>query len=166
METDPDGYACPIGAHIRRANPRDARLADPIESIISVNRHRIIRRGMPYGERLPEGVYEDDGVDRGLLFFLVNTDIARQFEFIQNAWLNDPKFNSLYNDRDPIVGSNKDPMRTDDPGPWNMTVQAQPVRRSLTDIPRFVWVKGGAYFFLPSISALSFLAGIKNPHHT
>ena len=165
METDPNGYACPIGAHIRRANPRDARLADPIESIISVNRHRIIRRGMPYGEALPEGVYEDDGVDRGLLFFVVNTDIARQFEFLMNAWINDPKFNSLYNDRDPIVGDNKDPARTDDQGPWNMTIQREPVRLSLTEIPRFVRVKGGAYFFLPSISALSFLAGIKNPHH-
>lgn len=166
METDPNGYACPIGAHIRRANPRDGRLGDPVESIISVNRHRIIRRGMPYGPELPEGVYEDDGVDRGLLFFLVNTDIARQFEFIQNAWLNDPKFNSLYNDRDPIVGANKDPARTDDHGPWNMTIQQEPVRLSLTDLPRFVWVKGGAYFFMPSISALSFLAGIKNPHQT
>ncbi len=166
METDPNGYKCPIGSHIRRANPRDSRQVDPKESIISVNRHRIIRRGMPYGPELPEGVYEDDGVDRGLLFFLINADIARQFEFIQNAWLDDPKFNSFYHDKDPIVGSNYDPLSKEDLGPWDMTIQREPVRRTLKNLPRFVWVKGGAYFFLPSISALSFLAGVPKPPQT
>ena len=154
MEKDPDGYRCPIGAHIRRTYPRDSLGGDAQESLKNVNRHRILRRGVLYGEPLPEGIFEDDGKPRGILFFCINADIDRQFEFVQQTWLNNPKFNGLYNDKDPLLGDND--------GSGQMTIQRQPVRQRLTNLPRFVSVKGGGYFFLPSISALCFLAQIKN----
>jgi Dyp-type peroxidase family len=164
-DKDPQGFGCPIGSHIRRTNPRDSVRADPHGSLVSVNRHRIIRRGVSYGERLPADTYTDDGKPRGLLFFCINADIQRQFEFVQQTWVNDPKFHGLYNDPDPLIANNGarygepiDPSSTDS---YNMTVQSYPVRTRLTGIPRFVTVRGGAYFFLPSISALYFLAGVK-----
>jgi Dyp-type peroxidase family len=154
--TDSQGYRCPLGAHIRRVNPRDS-LGNPQESIRSVNRHRIVRRGALYGDKLPQETIEDDGKDRGVLFFCINADIQRQFEFIQQTWINNRKFSGLYNDKDPLLGDH-------DGSSYDMTIQREPVRQRLRGLPRFVSVKGGGYFFLPSISALYFLAGVKNPH--
>ena len=82
---DLDGRRCPLGAHIRRSNPRDAL---GFEGKLSF-RHRMIRRGMPYGPPLPDGVVEDDGKDRGLVFVCFNASISRQFESVQRQWLND-----------------------------------------------------------------------------
>lgn len=59
--SDPHGYGCPLGAHVRRSNPRDSLGDNATESLTNVNRHRIIRRGISYGEPLPEGQMEDDG---------------------------------------------------------------------------------------------------------
>jgi Dyp-type peroxidase family len=164
MDKDPDGYGCPAGAHIRRANPRDSLGGDPQAPLQSVKRHRILRRGVLYGDPLPDGVLEDDGKPRGILFFCINTDISRQFEFVQQMWIDNPKFAGLYSDKDPLIGSNRDPSMPEDQGPWRMTIPKQPVRRRLADLPRFVSVRGGGYFFLPGISALCFLAGVQNPH--
>jgi Dyp-type peroxidase family len=161
--SDQDGLACPIGAHIRRANPRDSllRVRDTAdESIRTSNQHRIIRRGVPFGRHLfPDRELDqgdgpmdlkDDGNSRGLHFFAVNADNKRQFEFVQQTWLNNPKFNGLYDDKDPVVGDND--------GTTGMTIPRTPLRRTISGIPRFVHVKAGAYFFLPSVSALRFLA--------
>jgi len=162
--TDPDGLACPVGSHIRRANPRDAfrRIADTAEeSIRTSNQHRILRRSINYGEplfpkhdlengRAPVDL-EDDGQPRGLHFMAINTDIQRQFEFIQETWLNNGTFNGLYDNKDPFIGDND--------GTGTMTIQRRPVRHRVRDLPRFVHVRGGAYLFLPSITALRFLAG-------
>src|SRR5205085_12110271 len=84
-------------------------------------------------------------------------DIRRQFEFVQQSWVNNPKFGGLYGDRDPLVGDNVDP-GGDLSESGTFTVPATPVRCRLKEIPRFVTVKGGGYFFLPSISALRYLA--------
>ncbi|MGI9079547.1 MAG: Dyp-type peroxidase, partial [Acidimicrobiales bacterium] len=161
---DPDGLACPVGAHIRRANPRDGfrRIADTAEeSIRNSNQHRILRRGISYGDPLfaKEEVERghapidlvDDGRPRGLHFLAVNSDIQRQFEFVQETWLNNGNFNGLVDNRDPLVGDND--------GSGTMTIQRRPVRRRVRDVPRFVHVRGGAYLFLPSITALRFLGG-------
>ncbi len=158
-ETDPRGYGCPIGSHVRRANPRDSLAGTAEESLTNVNRHRILRRGASYGEPLSEGQTEDDGQPRGLLFLCINADIKRQFELLQQTWINNPKFHALYGDRDPMVGDNMESGEKDR-GPCNMTIQRQPVRIRVKQLPRFVTVKGGGYFFLPSIAALRFLASL------
>ena len=87
-----------------------------------------------------------------MLFVAINASLQRQFEFIQQSWLNNPKFNGLYDERDPLSSANL--------GGGTMTIQAKPVRERLHGLPRFVTVRGGAYFFLPSIRALNFLAQI------
>jgi Dyp-type peroxidase family len=147
-ELDPHGLRCPLGAHVRRANPRDALTRDAVASMRIVNRHRLLRRGVLYGPRLADGTVEDDGIDRGLLFLCINADIERQFEFVQQTWINNAKFGGLYDSPDPIAGS----------GGGVMTIPQPQLRRRLTGMPRFVRMLGGGYFFLPSRSALRYLA--------
>ena len=86
---DPRGFKCPVGAHARRANPRDA-LDD--DGSVDVRLHRMIRRGTSYGPMLPEGVLEDDGADRGIIFVFAGAHLKRQFEFVKTQWLNDGIF--------------------------------------------------------------------------
>ena len=97
---DPDGRVCPIGAHIRRANPRDGLYGGGER----VRRHRIVRRGMPYGPPLPPGS-PDDGAERGLLFVCFNASIVRQFEVV-NGWCMDGNAFGLGGDRDFMLGDN------------------------------------------------------------
>lgn len=158
---DPFGERCPIGSHCRRSNPRDSMAPDPEESLLVSNRHRLLRRGRMYGAPLDPGfdvdaiLKADDGVDRGVHFVCFNTDIERQFEFIQQTWINNPKFEGLYADADPLMGDH-DPH--DDGSTGTFTVQASPVRRRIRGLPRFVHMKGGAYFFFPGLRALRYLA--------
>jgi Dyp-type peroxidase family len=159
--SDPHGYGCPLGAHIRRSNPRDSLGDNAAESRTNVNRHRIIRRGVSYGIPLPAGQMEDDGQPRGLLFICINADIKRQFEFLQQTWINNPKFGGLYNDPDPLVGDNLE--HGDKPRVCNLTVPRAPIRTRIKELPRFVSVKGGYYFFLPSLAAIRFLASSPAP---
>ncbi|MCJ1676532.1 Dyp-type peroxidase [Streptomyces sp. APSN-46.1] len=146
--TDPDGLSCPLGAHIRRANPRDSLDPDPgsARSIAIGQRHRILRRGRAYGQA-------DTGSgapESGLHFLCLNANLSRQFEFIQHTWLNNPHFNGLYDGPDPVVAPRQNHRST-------FTVQARPVRTRYRDLPRFVTVQGGAYFFLPGCRALRYL---------
>ena len=83
------GFKCPAGAHARRANPRDAL---DQEGSVNVRLHRMIRRGTSYGPMLPEGVLEDDGVDRGIIFVFVGAHLKRQFEFVKTQWINEGTF--------------------------------------------------------------------------
>jgi deferrochelatase/peroxidase EfeB len=138
---DPHGYGCPVGAHIRRMNPRD--------TAESVNRHQMIRRGGTYGPRLPEGAPED-GVERGIAAFIGCASLVRQFEFAMNVWVNDPKFKDLGNERDPFVGTQD--------GTFDITIPKRPVRKKIKGLPAFTTIRGGAYFFLPGIRALRLLA--------
>jgi deferrochelatase/peroxidase EfeB len=144
---DPYGYACPVGAHIRRMNPRDT--ADNVE------RRQMIRRGGTYGPPLPEGAL-DDGAERGIAAFLGCASLVRQFEFAMNVWVNDPTFKDLGNERDPIVGTQD--------GTFDMTIPRRPIRRRLEGLPAFTTLRGGAYFFLPGLRALQLLArGDRSP---
>src|SRR5882724_6555732 len=150
-DTDPHGYRCPIGSHVRRSNPRDSLEPGPEESKTMVNRHRIIRRGRPYGIPAPDDRSTDkksEGV--GIIFIAINASIKRQFEFFQQMWVNDEKFDEMYDNKDAVTG--------DSDRATIMTIQAKPVRKRIRNVPRFVQVKGGGYFFLPSISALKYLA--------
>lgn len=139
-QMDPYGYGCPLGAHIRRMNPRD--------TAENMQRRRMIRRGGTYGPPLPEGAPED-GVERGIAAFAGCASLVRQFEFAMNVWVNDPTFHELGNERDPIMGTQD--------GTFDMTIPSRPIRKKLKGIPAFTTIRGGAYFFLPGIKALRFL---------
>jgi Dyp-type peroxidase family len=141
---DKAGLKTPGGSHIRRTNPRDASIAGVVRI------HRMIRRGTAYGPLLPEGVLEDDGADRGLMFAFVGANIGRQFEFVQSQWINDGIFFGAGDDRDPITGSNGTPI--------NFTVPRKPVRRRCVGIPQFVVARGGEYCFMPGLRALRWLS--------
>ena len=143
---DGQGLRCPIGAHVRRANPR---LGLPFEGQL-VNRHRLIRRGIPYGEPLPAGA-EDDGGDRGVIFMCLQASIARQFEFVQSQWLNAGNSLALGEDQDVLLGPQ------DGIPPQKMTIPGSPPF-FLGPLSRVVTVKGGEYFFVPGINGLQFLA--------
>jgi Dyp-type peroxidase family len=149
---DPDGFGCPFGSHTRRSNPRDTLGDDPVEAVKLTKRHRLIRRGRSYGPRAANPLDLGDTQERGLMFMCINANIERQFEFVQQTWINNPSFNGLYDERDPIFG-NSSSQKT-----GIMTIPREPVRRRLSDLGGFVTVRGGAYFFLPSIKALRYLA--------
>lgn len=151
-ETDVHGFACPIGSHIRRSNPRDTLGPNSRTALVSANRHRILRRGRSYGHR-PADPRVPDSSERGLHFICLNSDIERQFEFVQQTWINNPVFGGLNSEVDPLVGNL-------DKGDAIMTVQADPLRTRVHNLRRFVTVKGGAYFFLPSIKALRYLSSL------
>lgn len=155
---DPHGFKCPKGSHIRRTHPRDSLDPDPgtAKSIEVGKRHRIARRGRQYGSMLSSDDAlrsMNDAEERGLHFICLNANLARQFEFIQHTWMNNAKFDGLYEDTDPVVTS-----RTGRSGIF--TMPAEPVRRRVAELPSFVMVRGGAYFFLPGISAIRYLAAL------
>ena len=141
---DPAGWRCPLGAHVRRANPRDGLAFSSM-----VTRHRIIRRGMPYGPWLPEGA-AGDGVERGLLFLGFNASPERQFEFIQAQWCNDGSRVGVGADRDLLIG-------TPGPGQGRLVVQGRPPR-FVEGFGSFVTARAGEYFFLPGLAGLRALA--------
>src|SRR5262249_23822244 len=119
LEHDADGLRCPISAHIRRANPRDARGGSAAESRTVVNRHRIVRRGRSYGAPLSHGdalAGRDDGIARGLYFLCLQSSIARGFEFIQQTWLANPGFLGLHREPDPLLGGSADACHFTIPG--------------------------------------------------
>ena len=145
---------CPLGAHIRRANPRDGLGDDARESLLHVRAHRLIRRGRLYGPSLERGA-ADDGQARGLLFLALCANLRRQFEFVQESWLNNPKLFGLTHERDPLVGSG--PALDAADGRETFSLQAGGVRRRCT-LERFVTVRGGAYLFMPGLRALAYLA--------
>ena len=144
-EMDPQGYAVPLGSHIRRMNPRD--------TAVNIQRRKVLRRGATYGPPLPEGIPED-GVERGIAAFVICASLVRQFEFVQNVWVNDPNFHELGNEHDPMIGTQD--------GTFDFTIPKRPVRKKIKGLPAFTTVKGGAYFFLPGIKALRYLANLGN----
>lgn len=153
--SDPHGFACPIGSHIRRSNPRDSLGPDHDTGLLTANRHRILRRARSYGHRLatettPMPVL-DDGQERGLHFICLNSDLQRQFEFVQQTWVNNPQFGGLHDEVDPLIGD-----QSSCSGMY--TVSADPLRTRYKNLCRFVTVRGGAYAFLPGIRALRWLA--------
>jgi Dyp-type peroxidase family len=183
FEKDQAGSRCPFGAHVRRANPRNTDFPDRPNGVLSklitmlgfgpkgfrddlmasVRFHRILRRGREYGTELtPEDALaatppDHSTADRGLHFLCLNANISRQFEFLQNAWLNSSKFSGLTGESDPLLG-NRAPM-AGCPVTSDFTLQKDgALRQRITGLPQFVTVRGGAYFFLPGLRALRYLA--------
>lgn len=164
-DADAGGLKCPLGAHIRRTHPRDSLEPEPggEKSIAFSNRHRLLRRGRVYG--LPYDISmdptsilenldrEDEPVSRGLHFICLNANIGRQFEFVQHTWANNPNFNGLYHDPDPIIGARSAYGRPQD----QFTIQRNPARCRLHGLPAFTQTRGGGYFFLPGGRALRYL---------
>jgi len=161
---DKAGLKCPIGAHIRRTNPRDHLVTERTQkdSTEMAAKHRMLRKGRPYGtpvsERLvPEEILElpRDDEKRGLHFLCLVTDIRRQFEFVQNNWVNFHKFGGLDQDADPIIGNH---YKSDTVVSDEFSIPAYPVKRKLKNLPNFTTIKGGGYFFFPGLRALHYLA--------
>jgi deferrochelatase/peroxidase EfeB len=178
--SDPQGIRCPLGAHVRRANPRSADLppGDPgifsrlkrmlgfdaealeLDLVASTRFHRLLRRGREYSAEVPVPqalAGASSGAESGLHFICLGANIARQFEFVQSAWIIGTKFNGLSDESDPLLGhrlAGPDGSRTNG---FSMPQADGPDRR-LSGLPQFITVQGGAYFFLPGIRALRYLA--------
>lgn len=182
-DSDPDGTRCPLGAHIRRGNPRNADIPgkpkwwlphlihtlgfgdkNVRDDLVSSTRfHRLLRRGREYGEQLsPEEALQPGPANeppRGLRFVAVNANIQRQFEFVQNAWMARTKFDGLTEESDPLLG-NRAPVKGCPFTDAFSLAQENEVRRRIMDVRQFVTVRGGAYFFLPSKRALRYISKI------
>ena len=151
---DLSGSLCPVGAHIRRTNPRDALQGGGPTGLMS-RRHRIIRRGMPYGAELPE--YQpgqtDDGQERGLIFICFNADLERQFELIQRDWCNDGNAFRLGAEQDFLL--HRTPTLHDDGRLSNDRFTVTGERPYVaTSLPDFVVTRGCEYLLMPGIDAL------------
>jgi deferrochelatase/peroxidase EfeB len=180
-EADPAGTRCPFGAHIRRANPRNSdfpeRRPTALKRLIiilgfgrkgfyddvtsSVRFHRILRRGREYGsELLPEDAVQpaqSNESPRGIHFICLNANIARQFEFLQSAWIANTKFSGTTGESDPLLG-NREPI-PGCPVTGSFSIPGDgTLRRRVSGLPQFVTVRGGAYFFLPSLRVLRYLS--------
>jgi Dyp-type peroxidase family len=171
---DPRGFACPLGSHIRRTNPRDSQEpGDPEEQAIT-NRHRLLRRGRSY-DYLPEG---ENAPRKGLMFAALCADIERQFEFVQHTWVNASSFHGLSQEADPLLGNplakdgafvtaaagvtaetGRSKERSLNLGGTNtrftIPTAAGPV--VVEKLQSYVTMRAGGYFFLPSRSAIEFL---------
>ncbi|TGT60065.1 cytochrome P450 [Mesorhizobium sp. M00.F.Ca.ET.170.01.1.1] len=142
---DPQGHHCPLGAHIRRSNPRDSLGEDRETQIQIGKRHRILRVGRTYEKKKKGGK-----VEKGLLFMCLNADIERQYEFIQQTWVSQTSFQGLVAEKDPMIG-------TQGSANGRFTIPAWEKVTVLEKMPQFVTTKGGGYFFMPSRSALRYL---------
>jgi deferrochelatase/peroxidase EfeB len=155
---DPKGLLCPVGAHIRRVNPRGQPITGQGNPGGSNNTHRLIRRGMPYGP-----VYDPtqpyDGVERGLLGYFINSNIENQYEFVLSQWVNDSEFAGAVRlppkSKDPLIG-------TQDPAESIFVIPqakgAPPIR--IAGLSSFITTQAAAYCFLPSITAIRFIAAL------
>lgn len=149
-ENDRDGVRCPMGAHVRRCNPRDSL---GFQGQLS-GRRRILRRGLPYGTAAPLDELGDDDGEHGIIFMAINASIERQFEFIQQLWVNYGNDFRQANDKDILAGAHD--------GTGQAVIQNDPDGEHppfiCDHIPRFVTVKGGEYFFIPGITALKLIS--------
>jgi Dyp-type peroxidase family len=145
---DQRGRQVPFGCHIRRMNPRDTELS----RLTDVNVHRLIRRGTTYGSPYDPNALseEDDEVPRGAYFLFISAKAMATIEFLQQEWINDGTFIGVGRERDPIIG-------LQDKGA-TFTIPREPVRRRVHGIETFNVLRGGEYFFMPSLSALKWLA--------
>ena len=148
---DPDGHQVPLGSHMRRMNPRDTKMA----LLADVNVHRIIRRSTTYGAPYdPDAIApQEDETPRGLHFIFISAKAMATIEFLQQEWINNGNFMSLGEQRDPNVGLQEDGA--------TFTIPQEPVRRRIHGIETFNVLRGGEYFFMPSLSALRWLGNLE-----
>jgi deferrochelatase/peroxidase EfeB len=182
-DDDASGTRCPFGAHIRRSNPRNADLPpgssellgrllhtlgfdNPAvrDDVIASSRfHRLLRRGREYGPGLsPEEAIADapDTEEHGIHFLCIGASLSRQFEFVQNAWIMSTKFDALAEESDPLLGNRVAIQGCPFSNTFSMPQESSVCARVM-DVPQFITVRGGAYFFMPSLSALRYLAAME-----
>ncbi len=153
---DPKGLRCPVGAHMRRINPRGQPVTGQGQPGGSNNTHRLIRRGMPYGPNY-DPTQPDDGIERGLLGYFINSSLENQYEFVLGHWVNDAEFAGAVR----LPPKSKDPMiGTQDPAESIFVIPqangAPPIK--VTGFQSFITTKAAAYCFLPSITAIKFIS--------
>ncbi len=183
FDSDPVGVKCPLGSHIRRANPRNADFPNPVKGPIShliqtlgfgrrglrddlmspTRFHRLVRRGREYGPGLTENQAlqppQPNESENGLHFICINANIARQFEFVQGAWLMSTKFDGMSEESDPMMGDREPVAGCPQPNTFSIPRESG-LRERCSGLPQFVTVRGGAYFFLPSLRALRYFASV------
>lgn len=155
---DPEGIKCPVTSHTRRTNPRDGLVRNNPSSVLN-NRRRILRRGVPYGSS-SDASDREDSKEHGIIFLALCASLTRQFEFVQQQWLNYGFDANAGNDTCPLLGNRE--------GDAKFLIPADPASGEApficNDIPQFVEVRGGDYFFLPSMTALRMIAmGVVDP---
>jgi deferrochelatase/peroxidase EfeB len=177
FDADMSGARCPFSAHIRRVNPRASleMIRDPADPPGSLkksekafdtpgalsNRRRLLRRGLPYGQVTDRT--RDDG-NHGIVIMMINADINRQFEFVQQQWVNYGNDFKAGNDKDIILGNHSADERRPSKAVLETDPQGDGVPYFLSKIPRFVETRGGDYFFVPSLTALRMIAaGVIDP---
>ncbi len=153
---DPKGLRCPVGAHMRRINPRGQPVTGQNQPGGSNNTHRLIRRGMPYGPTYdPKQPY--DGIERGLLGYFINSSIENQYEFVLGHWVNNSEFAGAVRldpkSKDPMIG-------TQDPAESIFVIPQSNGAPSIriTGLSSFITTTASAYCFLPSITAFKFIS--------
>ena len=163
---DPDGIRCPLTAHMRRVNTRDMMGPNDGDGSILTNRRRILRRGLPYGS-LPDGTPDTNG--QGVIMLVVCASLFRQFEFVQQQWINYGLDSRAGSDTCPIVGNHSDGTPGGKNGPKaKFVIPADPASGHppfiVEGIPQFVETRGGDYFFVPSMTALRMIGmGVVDP---
>ncbi|MGH6847890.1 MAG: Dyp-type peroxidase [Methylocella sp.] len=163
---DKEGIRCPLTAHLRRVNTRD--MLDPSggqKGSILNNRRRILRRGLPYGES-PEGTLDED--EHGIVMLMVCAGLFRQFEFVQQQWINYGNDSRAGNDTCPIVGNHSDGTGSEHGPKAKFVIPADPAAGQppfiVEGLPQFVETRGGEYFFVPSMTALRMIGmGVVDP---
>ena len=158
-QEDKDGLVCPFAGHIRKAYPRDDVAVDPKTknppNEADTETHRLLRRGIPFGDPFDPTVIPDDG-NRGLLFLAYQTSIENQFEFVIKNWVNDPEFKDPGSGHDPILGqADKNGNRER----FFAVKLANGEKQTIRIEEDWVIPTGGGYFFSPSIHALELLSG-------
>lgn len=147
---DDRGYRCPVGSHIRRMHPRGHRVIGNGGHL-----HRIVRRGIPYGPPY-DPANPADGQARGLLGLFIGVSLADQFEFLMAEWANDGRFTAgLGDSKDPLLGATE-------AGQGTFSIPHPDSEVVLEGFSRFITTRGGAYCFLPSISAIRHLATLSS----
>lgn len=166
---DKDGAKCPFGSHTRRVNPRGSlefeKEAFDTPGALD-NRRRLLRRGLPYGKaEEPDGTKSDKG-EHGVIVMFLCASIERQFEFVQQQWINYGNDFKLSSDKDPLLGNHG--QTADGKGLGRMVIEA-PIKGDrppfiCANLTRFVETRGGEYFFIPSITAVRMISeGIIDP---
>ncbi|HYI47921.1 MAG TPA: hypothetical protein VEX35_05590 [Allosphingosinicella sp.] len=156
---DPKGFKCPAHSHIRKVNPRETT---PLTSASGERKHRIARRGIPYGKPMPKICDDVDtdpnpAGDRGLLFLCFQANVEKQFEFIQRTWCDNPNFPTNIVNLPGIFGgkdTGDDPLIGQDPDErqkWPKVWGNSAAGTAKFNFEAAVTLKGGEYFFAPSL---------------